>query len=99
MKEEYVELTQEEFDKNLSDWGEYSCSLPSGTTIGKKWFRNEDAYRPGQEGLVARAESKMAGVFPDWWQGEFAECDPPEPNRVLIVWRKVRIVLRQRSES
>jgi hypothetical protein len=91
-KVEYVELKQYEFDEQLSDYGEYSCSLPSGTTIGKKWFYNQDAYRPGQAGAVARAETKMTGAFPDWWQGEFAELVPPIPNRVAIIWRKVRIV-------
>jgi hypothetical protein len=31
----------------LAEWhelGEYSCSLPSGTIVGKRWKRNLDAY-------------------------------------------------------
>ncbi len=92
---EYVDLTKAEFEKQLSDLGEYSCSLPSGTTIGKKWFRNEDAYafeRPGSEQHIGATERKMTSAFPDWWQGEYVEHDPPHPTRVRIIWRKVRIV-------
>lgn len=91
---EYVDLTMPEFEKQLGDFGEYSCSLPTGTTIGKKWFRNEDAYahEKSEERLVASTERRIRGDFPDWWQGEYAECDPPHPNRVAIIWRKVRIV-------
>jgi len=84
---EEVVMTRAEFDAALSKDGEYSCSLPSGTTIGKKWFRNNDAYSP-----IRQIEKKLGDpAFPDWWQGEYYELDPPVPNRVGIKWRKVRL--------
>lgn len=39
---ENIVLTQKEFDNLL----EYSCSLPTGTTIGKKWKKGWPYYKP-----------------------------------------------------
>ena len=91
VEEKFVELTRVEFNKLLNEYGEYSCSLPSGTTVGKKWFRNEDAFNNTRDGYVARAETKMADVFPNWWQGEYVELDPPHPTAVGIRWRRIQI--------
>ncbi len=65
-----VHMTQSELDA-LS---EYSCSLPTGTTIGKSWKRNVNAY-------TGRADS------PDWWMGYYTESDLP--GQVGIEWRRV----------
>lgn len=89
VEEEVVELTRAEFDWQLLKHGEYSCTLPSATTIGKKWFRNEDVY--GRDRVVARTETKIVGDFPDWWQGEYVELTPRVENRVGIKWRKVKL--------
>jgi hypothetical protein len=56
---ETIRLTQEEFDKLR----EYSCSLPTATTIGKRWKRNINAFREGP---------------PEWYLGEFVEDEDPE---------------------
>ncbi len=90
---ECVDLSRAEFEEQLGKFGEYSCSLPTGTTIGKRWFCNNDSYLhlKEQQQVVDATERRLAGAFPDWWQGEYAECDPPNPDRVRIIWRKVRL--------
>lgn len=55
---------------------EYSCSLPSLTTIGKRWKRG----------------APYVGVRTHWWLGEYEECDPPDPEKVQILWRTIVIV-------
>jgi hypothetical protein len=50
---------------------EYSCSLPTGTTIGKRWRRHEP-YRPDDP--VPRRI----------WVGEY--FDIGEPDKVGICW-------------
>lgn len=63
--------------KAFDELGEYSFSLPTGTIVGKRWKCNRDWYTPGAE---------------DWVMGEYAECDPPDPKRVRIIWRKLVVV-------
>lgn len=83
---EEIELTKAEFD----ELGEYSgCSLPTGTSIGKRWKRNEDAYGPRSS--ISLAEEKMGDVFPDWWMGEYYELNPPVKDTVGIRWKKIRL--------
>lgn len=64
--------------KELFDLGEYSCSLPTGTTIGKRWRRDVHAYRRRPDGTY----------FPDeiheWKIGEYTE--DPDPAMVGIKW-------------
>lgn len=67
-----ITLTQEEFDKLR----EYSCSLPTGTTIGKRWKRNQNAFAPGDN-------------EPDWWMGEYVEHE--DPDAVGTRYRKIEI--------
>lgn len=57
---------------------DYSSSLPTGTTIGKRWKRRRDYHD----------ESK------GWVLGEYAECNPPNPDRVRIIWRDLEVVDR-----
>ena len=80
-----VTLTRREF----GELGEYSCSLPTGTTIGKRWRRNVNAYRVGPvvhldfwNGTPVREE------LPDeWWMGEYVESK--EPGMVGINWYRI----------
>ena len=58
MELETVLVTQKFFD----DLPEYSCSMPTGTTIGKQWKR-------GEPYLVPRTS---------WFLGEYVECDKPD---------------------
>lgn len=74
-----IKLTQAELDK-LS---EYSCSLPTGTTIGKRWKKNTNAYRGLPE-----------GTLPAWWIGEYVE--DPDPEMIGITWTRVRLMVPYR---
>lgn len=65
---------------------EYSCSLPTGTTIGKRWKRDANAYRPP----VVTDVCGLRFVFPwpaEWWMGEYREA--ADPAMVLIRWSRV----------
>jgi hypothetical protein len=57
----------------------YSCTLPTGTTIGKKWKRDLNEPR--------RFHRVEPNAPPDWWTGEYVP--DPEPGMVGIKWRKV----------
>lgn len=81
---EVVELTRQEFDA----LPEYSCSLPSGTTIGKRWKCNKDAYR-GRHSVISAAEERITGVPENWWVGTYVE--DPDPNLVGIKWQKIQL--------
>lgn len=98
---EYVDLTKAKFQRQLAEFGEYSCSLPTGTIVGKKWFRNNDSYLHMKlddvEHVIGATERKMTHAFPDWWQGEYAECIPPSSERIRIIWRKVRIIPNEKE--
>lgn len=62
---------------------EYSCSLPTGTTIGKRWKRLDGAHD--------RA-FKAAGGKPRWMVGEFHDIG--DPKHVGIRWFKPVVVVR-----
>jgi len=57
----------------LADLREYSCSLPTGTTIGTRWRRDVNAYR-----------SDRRGVPSEWVIGEY--FDDGTPGMVAIRW-------------
>ncbi len=69
-------LTQEEMDA-LSD---YSCTIPTGTTIGKKWKRREP-YRDDQ------------GPPFYWYTGEYVPH--PDPELMGIKWRRIQIISKR----
>lgn len=60
---EVIELTRAEFDA----LPEYSCSLPTGTTLGKRWRKNGDAY--GSRSVVSATEERITGILQNWWMG------------------------------
>lgn len=71
----------------LGEWGEYSCSQPTGLYIGKRWLRNTMAYRRPQQA----AEWMLAEVHPD-----------KDPDYVNIKWQPLRLdpeVLAQEVEE
>jgi len=81
---EVVELTRAEFDALL----EYSCTVPTGTTIGKRWKKNADAYQ-GQHTILSKAVEDITGLPQNWWMGEFVE--DPDPKMIGIKWRKIQL--------
>lgn len=54
---------------------EYSMSVPTGTTIGKRWKRDNNVYR-------------QHGSEPDWWMGEY--FDVQSATEVGIRWYHVQ---------
>jgi hypothetical protein len=69
-----IELSKAEFDSLL----EYSSTLPTGTTIGKKWKKRSPAFDDGKPA--------------DWYLGEYVE-EKDESYRkkgyVGIIWKKI----------
>jgi hypothetical protein len=65
------------FDDELAELPEYSCSLPTGTTIGKRWKRDRNF------GLPTREKS--------WCVAEYVAHE--DPKMVGIEWREVEDVL------
>lgn len=70
-----MRLTQKEFD----DLPDYSCSVPTGTTIGKRWKRRKDYY----DQLALNDPTR-------WFIGEYVPCDTP--GYVGIKWSVVEIL-------
>ena len=90
-REEVEYLTQKQFD-NLY---EYSGSVPTGTTIGKRWKRNRNAYRILRVRRHFIFWKKKIPWEPDWYLGEYEEMSPPDPKNVNIKWRKIIIEERE----
>lgn len=66
-----IRLTRSDFDKLPN----YSCTLPTGTTIGKQWKR-----------AVQRFHEEPTD---EWVLGEYIEH--PDPGTVGISWRRILI--------
>lgn len=70
-------LTKKEFE----DLMEYSTTIPTGMTIGKRWKRDMN---------VLGVHSKPAE--PRWWMGEYVDsCDLASTGRVGIKWTRIII--------
>ena len=80
MDEEDV-LTVDEF----LEMAEYSATLPTGTTIGKKWLRDNNEPR--------RFHGVEPDAKPDWWTGEYVP--DADPKMVGIKWRRVKLVIKK----
>lgn len=78
---ETIVLTQLHFDNLL----EYSCSLPTGKTIGKQWKKNEFAYVNFTDGIKREK----------WYLMEYTEH--PDPNLVGIKTKRIIAVLKLKS--
>lgn len=74
-----LRLTPQEFNKLL----EYSASLPTGMTIGKRWKRLDGAH---DHDFVKR------GGTPAWMIGEYAAHE--DPKKVRILWYRPVITIR-----
>ena len=78
MLDEKVYLSEKEFNA-LSD---YSCSIPTGTTLGKRWKRDLNAPR--------RFHRVEPDAPPNWCMGEYVP--DTDPKFVGIRWRKIIVV-------
>jgi hypothetical protein len=79
-----IKLTPNEF-RNLS---EYSCSIPTGTTPGKRWKRLDGSH---DQEFIAR------GGKPKWQIGEFDPNCPPDAKHIKIFWYRPVISIRAAS--
>ena len=70
------------FPWELDSMGEYSCSIPTGTTLWKMWKCNKNAYRPNRPGEKPYP--------PLWVVGQYIPHKNPE--FVGIRWFKVKIL-------
>jgi hypothetical protein len=86
---ETIKMSNAEFESLL----EYSTTLPTGTTLGKKWRRHI---------LAGPAQG-------EWWMGEYVPDPNGDPSMVGIKWRKIetpsvleeeiaRLVVRVKSD-
>ena len=80
-----MSMTPREFTRAKSDWGEYSCSLPTGTKTGKRWLRNMTAFQPRVYG---------PRLPPNWWVGEFYELPDDDPHKYVGRDRREQIGIR-----
>lgn len=69
-------------EKELMALPNYSCTLPTGTVVGKKWRRdmNEPKRFHGHDKTLPEL----------WWTGEFIPDD--RPGMIGIRWRRVVIL-------
>lgn len=77
-----MKMTRAELEKLKDQVGEYSCSIPSLTTIGKRWVRNENAY------------ARRCAEPERWVLGEYLEHPDPAKREKLvrIRWTPIEIV-------
>jgi len=80
-----IVLTQKEFN----ELPEYSCSLPTGTTIGKKWKRNIYAFNP------AYCDPRTGNTIEDWYLCEY--IPHPDNKLVGILYKHIVGVLKLKS--
>lgn len=83
---EELRMFEEDFDALL----EYSCSLPTGTTIGTRWKRDQNAYRPIRKLFFGWFKRKYRA---NWFVGEYAKSKME--GKVDIHWFKPVIYVRQ----
>ncbi|MBW8001732.1 MAG: hypothetical protein FVQ80_06880 [Planctomycetes bacterium] len=82
-----VYLTKEEFDDLL----EYSMSVPTGTTIGKKWKRHVYSFEAHGQKFSAYYVPKNCTLISDTWLlGTYAKSK--KPGYVDITWKDIEVV-------
>lgn len=69
---EKITLSESEFNK-LAD---YSCTLPTGTTLGKRW-KCKKTYHDASQG---------------WLMGEYVPHPQNKPNKVGIRWTEIEVI-------
>lgn len=77
-------------DVEVERLDEYSCSLPTGTTVGKRWVRYQPyKVRPGRAQerwlgqYVEHADPGMVGI---WWSPLLTETEAAALAAALFWW-------------
>jgi hypothetical protein len=78
-------LTQKEFDTLL----EYSTSIPTGTTIGKRWKRHRYYFKntKGAKFNAGYLPGDVVLISDEWSMGEYITHD--DPKLVGIKWTNI----------
>lgn len=81
--------------KEFNALGEYSCSIPSGTTPGVVWKRNIHAYS-AHGCVICRNDRRMCPQHAEdvWYLGEYYELTPQEgrrPDLIGIRWFTIAV--------
>lgn len=93
-----VDMTADEFFA----LPEYSCSIPTGAVVGKRWRRCETF---GRKASAVEVHNDRDVEDPDMWlMGEYAD-DPDakvgrdgRPETVRILWYRIRITSRWKDK-
>jgi hypothetical protein len=74
----------------LESLPEYSCTLPTGASHGKRWRRDDNFFeRRALAHLHFWDGTPEPGANGErWYTGEYRR-DPDQPGEFLIVWKKV----------
>ena len=83
---ETIVLTKEQFDK----LPEYSCSIPTGTTIGKKWKKNRYAFDPSAR------DPRTGNIIEEWYLHEYTKHS--DPKMVGISTKMIVAILKQKAK-
>ena len=75
---------------------EYSCSIPTETTVGKRWRRAEcectKRFKLPDGRIGYLRDYGTCEEHDTWFMGEYEEKNPPDPEHVSIHWREILIV-------
>ena len=79
-------LTTKEFDDLL----EYSCSIPTGTALGKKWKRHVFCFEDqGKKFYGWHLPEGTSFISDEWNQGEYVKSK--KPGLVDIRWTEIAV--------
>lgn len=79
-----IHFTREAFLAFEEKHGEYSCTLPTGTTFGKRWVRREPYHDPMVMGHHTPCAKRT-------YVGEYFDCG--KKGQIGIRW--YRVILRE----
>lgn len=82
-----IVLTQAEFDS----LPEYSCTLPTGTTIGKKWKRNIHAFDPRYH------DPRTGNTIDDWYLCEYVPHT--DPAKIGITYKHIVAIIKIKTND
>jgi hypothetical protein len=67
--------------EELKALGEYSCTIPTGVILGKRWRRDVQAYKWQAHPIPLR----HTRIESEWIIGEYVDNDP-DPKMMGILW-------------
>lgn len=88
-------------ESDVGQMGEYSCSLPSGIIVGKRWLRHLDAFsmrntivnvldRARKGGWLPRHKRLLMGEYGEEFERE--DKYGRKEEHIKIHWHRIRVV-------